>query len=223
MTTEQIAAKPQFSTQSGGSTTGTLTSAAETASLAADDEESEEARCERETGPQKSETAKTIWGDLASQPIAKSTRADANLESNSRNREPRRELLRQNRSQPKDSANRGDKVNCVPVSSHQPSTQRKLHNDRILLAPTPTSVANPEIPHAVLQCEEAHPAGLPKQQTSLRSRPTVGTHNHRPARHAWDNRHGNCATNRITKRPRASQLSNDDPRSPQPYPTEAGQ
>src|SRR6266481_1650974 len=64
MTMEQITAKRNSQTQSGGSTTGTLASAAETASLAADDEESEEADdASAKTGPQKSETAKTIWGD----------------------------------------------------------------------------------------------------------------------------------------------------------------
>jgi len=64
MTMEQITANRNSQTQSGGSTSGTLTSAAETASLAADDEESEEAdNASAKTGPQKSETGKTIWGD----------------------------------------------------------------------------------------------------------------------------------------------------------------
>ena len=59
MTTEQIARKRDSKTQSAGST-----SAAETASLAADDEESEEANdSNAQAGPKKSETARTIWGD----------------------------------------------------------------------------------------------------------------------------------------------------------------
>jgi len=64
MTMEQIAAKRNTKTQSGGPTTGALTSPAETASLAADDEESEEADdASAKTGSQKSETVRTIWGD----------------------------------------------------------------------------------------------------------------------------------------------------------------
>jgi membrane peptidoglycan carboxypeptidase len=59
MTMEQIAGKRDSKTQSAGST-----SAAESASLAADDEESEEANdSNAEAGPKKSETSRTIWGD----------------------------------------------------------------------------------------------------------------------------------------------------------------
>src|SRR5258706_11810356 len=63
MTMEQITAKRNSQTQSGGSTTRTLTSAAEAASLPPYREEAEEGHDSRaKNRPQKIQKAKTIWG-----------------------------------------------------------------------------------------------------------------------------------------------------------------
>jgi penicillin-binding protein 2 len=64
-TMEQIATKRDSPTQSAGSATRVSTSASEDNSLAADNEESEEADGDdAKAGPQKSETPRTIWRDL---------------------------------------------------------------------------------------------------------------------------------------------------------------